>query len=897
MNVAVVGGGSTSSTIDSAKAKLETHQFPLADLPRAVDNPLWKEMRTEFGLTLSEVSALQNFVYVQQFAVTSAPASSPGTVADPPMIDEDFSMSPAKDLHNCLGNVPDVTLLQALLGPGKCFFDILPQFEPKSKKKLSKKLVESVLTEHRKFIMDMTMRPDIPVDFLVAIRLFTLEEPIPFYAYVNTVLNSDSRDKLAQIAPYMRILTRALYAMEDAGFGVETQAYRGLKVADNASLSYKYDNYKTVFAVGKLVTLTGFTSVSIVDTTSEAFGDALFFQFLKIRGVNISSLSKFPRESEILVVPPGVFRISAVYMLGGRLILTLSQEQQRDAYYLKRPAKPSIASPSTTMKKAVAANSCLQASAVAGKAVSSGSKPPVSTTPTPSFSYAAAVAGAVVATAVPPKVTAADATCSDVVVTKKKLEPPTSPKAICGKSVVTVAQLDTSPAYKDSNTSPAVADAKVATVGESAKEPISQHVSLEAGKDSAKDSVTLDTSGIGAENRSQCPVIVPEGSSGASVDNAGSDAAVSATSATADLCLPSSPKAAVKTKKSKSADKRSTKSVSSKKTPISSQQQLCAHDNAENVGCGTTVAEADVINYCADQIRLGHESYDQENPHKALQHFRAAAATNLPISKHFLGNCYYYGIGVKANKTRAAELYRSAAEQGCAEAQLTLGTMYRRGDGVVKNPTECLKWMYMAAEQGNNLAQYNLAVGLLEGDGIPMDKAKGIQWLTVVAENGDTDAQVALGKLHSVGDGIPQNFDESVKWLRKAAEQKCAEAFYQLGIAYFNGRGVHTDKDEAVVLYHRAAEQGYSEAELILGHFYCAGTAVTQDVPEGVKWYRRAAEHGSAEAMGKLAFCYLNGFGVPKNFRQAIQYYVSAAAYGDVASQRKLQELNSQIPK
>jgi TPR repeat protein len=53
------------SVIDSAKAKLASHQFPIVDLPRTSGSALWKEIRSECGLTLSEVSALQNYVFAE----------------------------------------------------------------------------------------------------------------------------------------------------------------------------------------------------------------------------------------------------------------------------------------------------------------------------------------------------------------------------------------------------------------------------------------------------------------------------------------------------------------------------------------------------------------------------------------------------------------------------------------------------------------------------------------------------------------------------------------------------------------------------------------------------------------------------------------------------------------
>ena len=48
------------SSLESANTKLKRNNFPFGDLPHDRSDPLWTEIRREYGLSLPEVSALKN---------------------------------------------------------------------------------------------------------------------------------------------------------------------------------------------------------------------------------------------------------------------------------------------------------------------------------------------------------------------------------------------------------------------------------------------------------------------------------------------------------------------------------------------------------------------------------------------------------------------------------------------------------------------------------------------------------------------------------------------------------------------------------------------------------------------------------------------------------------------
>jgi hypothetical protein len=109
-------------------------------------------------------------------------------------------------------------------------------------------------------------------------------------------------------------------------FAYQGVGYRGLTLDGNAELARKYADYKTEFVVGDLMTFPAFMSVSTDDSVADDFGDFLFFVFVNVTGARIALLSLLPKEAEILVPPPSVFRIKAVAKFGGRLTITLDQE-------------------------------------------------------------------------------------------------------------------------------------------------------------------------------------------------------------------------------------------------------------------------------------------------------------------------------------------------------------------------------------------------------------------------------------------------------------------------------------------------------------------------------------------------------------------------------------------
>jgi hypothetical protein len=139
------------------------------------------------------------------------------------------------------------------------------------------------------------------------------------------------------------------------------------------------------------MTFPAFMSVSTDDSVADDFGDYVFFVFVKVRGARIAQLSQLPKEAEILVPPPSVFRIKAVAKVGttksfvgghevksgGRLTITLEQESCPLAYLSQSSSKSVV--PTSLVPGSAAASHMPVAFASSGGAASK--HPPASPAP------------------------------------------------------------------------------------------------------------------------------------------------------------------------------------------------------------------------------------------------------------------------------------------------------------------------------------------------------------------------------------------------------------------------------------------------------------------------------------------------------------------------------------
>ena len=297
-------------------------------------------------------------------------------------------------------------------------------------------------------------------------------------------------------------------------------------------------------------------------------------------------------------------------------------------------------------------------------------------------------------------------------------------------------------------------------------------------------------------------------------------------------------------------------------------------------------------------MNLGEQYLNKGDVERAVSYFKKSAEFGNAKAQRMLGDCYFWGEGIREDKREAVKWYLLAAGQGDAEAQRILGDCYSWGEGIREDKSEAVKWYRLAAEQGDAEAQRILVDCYKRqgdcyflGEGIREDKREAVKWYRLAAEQGDAEAQRILGDCYYFGTGIREDKQEAVKWYRLAAEQGNAKAQWILGGCYFGGEGIREDKQEAVKWFRLAAGQGYVEAQRWLGDCYFFGNGVGKNKREAVNWYFLSAKKGNAEAQRRLGACFYFGHGVAKNRQEAIRWYRLAAEQGNSVAISMLKKL------
>ena len=97
------------------------------------------------------------------------------------------------------------------------------------------------------------------------------------------------------------------------------------------------------FRVGDPITFSAFTSISLSSATMDQFSDHLYFVLHDVVGLDVSALSAYPSEAELLLPPPCVFQITALSPLPDRGLLMVHLKQvPPDASYLPLSPFPAV---------------------------------------------------------------------------------------------------------------------------------------------------------------------------------------------------------------------------------------------------------------------------------------------------------------------------------------------------------------------------------------------------------------------------------------------------------------------------------------------------------------------------------------------------------------------------
>lgn len=256
-----------------------------------------------------------------------------------------------------------------------------------------------------------------------------------------------------------------------------------------------------------------------------------------------------------------------------------------------------------------------------------------------------------------------------------------------------------------------------------------------------------------------------------------------------------------------------------------------------------------------------------------------------------LGNCYYNGIGVECDHSKALGYYRKAAELGYVNSQYNLANELKEN-----NDPECIEWFEKAYDQGDIDAPYDLAWIYKDGKLAPQDDQKYIYYLQKAVELNNYMAYTDLAFEYLEGGIVEKNIKKGRSLLETAAKNGNSVSASNLSVMYVKGDGVEKNIETAIEWAKKAADLGYDEQLFALGVDLFEGNNLEKDQTLALDCFVYAANLGNITAMSNAGVCYINGYGTLVSREKAIEYFGKAVSAGSADDIGKLKQIYSEEP-
>lgn len=260
---------------------------------------------------------------------------------------------------------------------------------------------------------------------------------------------------------------------------------------------------------------------------------------------------------------------------------------------------------------------------------------------------------------------------------------------------------------------------------------------------------------------------------------------------------------------------------------------------------------------------------NDEELKNGIKLIKKASDLGDPKAINYLGYCYYNGIGVKIDASKAADLFDKAISAGNSYAKINLGQCYLEGNGRIKNEERGFN-LLLEAPQEDPATKCRLGVCYYKGVGVEKDVQKGISYLKEAAEQHDMNAMCYYGKMLMEGTIVQMDKDKAIEYFKESARMGQAEAKYQFGKIFKEGYGmIPKDENSAISLFRESSDKGFPKASYILGMHYFYKL---NQKKEGVEFFEKASKFYHPESLRELVRIYREGDGVPVNENKAFDY-------------------------
>lgn len=264
----------------------------------------------------------------------------------------------------------------------------------------------------------------------------------------------------------------------------------------------------------------------------------------------------------------------------------------------------------------------------------------------------------------------------------------------------------------------------------------------------------------------------------------------------------------------------------------------------------------------AEAYHYGYQPV-KKNPEKAFLYFSKLVELKDPVGYHGLGMSHQFGLGVKADLTKAKAFYEAAATLGHAGAMTKLGDLIR-AQAVNSADFERARDQYLEAAKRNDV-EASINLGLLHyRNQIPNAQAAlAYQYFDTAAKKGAVGALYWLGVLYQKGEGVPLNHDAAKKMFRRAMNEGHLGAKYKLATTLLEESNQPKIKPKMksslrleaktllmeYVLDEKRHPANAVVAMRLLGESFERGDGTTANLRAARYWYERASVEGDGESM------------------------------------------------
>lgn len=236
----------------------------------------------------------------------------------------------------------------------------------------------------------------------------------------------------------------------------------------------------------------------------------------------------------------------------------------------------------------------------------------------------------------------------------------------------------------------------------------------------------------------------------------------------------------------------------------------------------------------------------------------------------YMGNLYFFGVGVQQDFLQAKEWYEKAAEHDDADAFNVIGHLYHTGKGVAVNYTKAKEYFEKAVKKDHPNACNSLGNIYLNGNGIAPDYYKAKDLFEKSANLGNSRGRYLLGKWYLEGFSGTKDYLKAIECFEQS---DFPLAYLSLGDICFKGLGVKKDIEKAIYYYKIASDNRNTIASFLLGVIYYYGNGVEQNYDIAKEYFIKSSNENDFNAFYYLAQLYENGKGMKMDLLKAIECY------------------------